>query len=134
ENESNGNEVNPVEHPLFDHYIDIVARLNPTFRIMAEAFKEFTKSKSGAKEAKLKWFTAETVSQKRQATPVDDEKWAIEVMASTRTFYHIAVRRYAGSSEQLVLHDLLLNLCRGRTLIEKLEKEIGSKGPDSKER
>lgn len=126
--ESRGSETNPLEHPLFDHYIDIAAKLNPTFRIMAEAFKEFTKSKSGAKEAKSKWFT------KRQATPVDVEKWAVEVMASTRAFYHIAVRRYAGGAEQLVLYDLLLNLCRRRTLVEKIEKEIGFGESDLGER
>ncbi|PVF95180.1 hypothetical protein CPB86DRAFT_764407 [Serendipita vermifera] len=127
-NEGTGSAENaqsPLDHPLFDHLVDVVATANPTIRTEAERLKEATRAHYGGEKTEHDHLFTE-----RPAAPVSVEKWAIDVMASTRAFYHIAVRRYAGGSEQLVLYDLLLNLSRGRTLTEKLEEGIGLKGPD----
>jgi hypothetical protein len=88
-----------LDHPIFDHFIDTVAKANPAFSVAAEAFRDITKSKSGGDELIDQWYSAvseplvciqdaETRVQKSQTTPVEIEKWAIDVMASTRAFYH----------------------------------------------
>jgi hypothetical protein len=46
----------------------------------------------------------------------------------------VAVRRYAGGSEQLVLYDLLLDFSRGRALVEKLEKRVGLREADGEQK
>ncbi|KAG8832078.1 hypothetical protein FRC17_002087 [Serendipita sp. 399] len=59
-----------------------------------------------------------------------DEINAIDVMAQTRAFYHIAVRRFAEGAAQIVFHDLLIELQCGPELQQKLRDVIGMSGSD----
>ncbi|KAG8775025.1 hypothetical protein FRC15_000851 [Serendipita sp. 397] len=61
----------------------------------------------------------------------EDEEHGIFVMAETRAFYHVAVRRYAETVAQIVFHDLLLDIQGGPELEQKLRDRIGTSGPDA---
>lgn len=54
-----------------------------------------------------------------------EEKHAIDVMAETRAFYHMAVRRYAEGTCQIIFHDLLLDIQGESELQESLRTAIG---------
>ncbi|KIM27377.1 hypothetical protein M408DRAFT_169403 [Serendipita vermifera MAFF 305830] len=64
----------------------------------------------------------------------DEQEHGIRVMAESRAFYHIAARRYAEGTAQIVFHDLLLDLQRGPELEQKLREKIGMSGPDAERR
>ncbi|KAG8832080.1 hypothetical protein FRC17_002089 [Serendipita sp. 399] len=67
----------------------------------------------------------------RRSPPLSgDEEHGIAIMAQTRAFYHIAVRRYAEGAAQIVFHDLLLDLQCGPDLEQKLRGVIGLSDPD----
>ncbi|KIM26148.1 hypothetical protein M408DRAFT_196838 [Serendipita vermifera MAFF 305830] len=64
----------------------------------------------------------------------DEQEHGIRVMAESRAFYHIAARRFAEGTAQIVFHDLLLDLQGGPELEQKLRERIGMSGPEAERR
>ncbi|KIM27379.1 hypothetical protein M408DRAFT_311246 [Serendipita vermifera MAFF 305830] len=69
-----------------------------------------------------------------QSGLTNEQDHGIHVMAESRAFYHIAARRYAEGTAQIVLHDLLLDLQGGPELEQKLREKIGMSGLDAESR
>ncbi|KAG8830162.1 hypothetical protein FRC17_005290, partial [Serendipita sp. 399] len=59
-----------------------------------------------------------------------DEQNAIDIMAQTRAFYHIAARCFAEGAAHVVFNDLLVELQSSPSLQQKLRDVIGMSGPD----
>ncbi|KAG8769152.1 hypothetical protein FRC16_006790, partial [Serendipita sp. 398] len=103
----------------------------------ATSMAEGIRATKGASPVLRRYSISEIPAKHRRTRPIEIsevEEHGISIMAQTRAFYHVAVRRYAEGAAQVVFHDLLLDLECGPELEQKLREVIGLSGPDPVER